>query len=131
MSCVRLVNVSIHIPVYDSSSLRLLRLPSFLVGGNEATPADWRDGLRLTAHFLARDAFGHQHRPLPPARQMLYDRVAALAESDTPTSDTQMTGARPIEPRDRSIESPADHRSHRDAVVGVDARQPGRGQARR
>jgi DNA repair protein RecO (recombination protein O) len=58
---------------------RLLRLPSFLVGGNEATPVDWRDGLRLTAHFLTRDAFGYQHRPLPAARQMLYDRVAALA----------------------------------------------------
>ena len=58
---------------------RLLRLPSFLVGGNEAAPADWRDGLRLTGHFLARDAFGHHHRPLPAARQMLYDRVAALA----------------------------------------------------
>ena len=42
-------------------------------------PADWRDGLRLTGHFLARDAFGHHHRPLPAARQMLYDRVAALA----------------------------------------------------
>jgi DNA repair protein RecO (recombination protein O) len=58
---------------------RLLRLPSFLVGGNEATSADWRDGLRLTGHFLARDAFGHHHRPLPAAREMLYDRVAALA----------------------------------------------------
>ena len=58
---------------------RLLRLPSFLVDGNEATPSDWRDGLRLTAHFLTRDAFGHHHRPLPAARQMLYDRVVALA----------------------------------------------------
>lgn len=58
---------------------RLLRLPSFLVGGNVAGPADWRDGLRLTGHFLERDAFGLHHRPLPPARQMLYDRVAALA----------------------------------------------------
>jgi DNA repair protein RecO (recombination protein O) len=58
---------------------RLLRLPSFLVGGNEAGPGDWRDGLRLTGHFLERDAFGHHHRPLPLARRMLYDRVAALA----------------------------------------------------
>ncbi len=58
---------------------RLLRLPSFLVGGNEAGPEDWHDGLRLTGHFLARDAFGHHHRPVPAARQMLYDRVAALA----------------------------------------------------
>ena len=44
---------------------RLLRLPAFLLGDGEATPADWRDGLRLTGHFLERDAFGHQHRPLP------------------------------------------------------------------
>jgi ABC-type polysaccharide/polyol phosphate transport system ATPase subunit len=29
MACVKLANVSIHIPVYDSSSLRLLRMPSF------------------------------------------------------------------------------------------------------
>jgi len=58
---------------------RLLRLPGFLVGGNTEAAADWRDGLALTAHFLARDAFGHHHRPLPLARQMLYGRVAALA----------------------------------------------------
>jgi DNA repair protein RecO (recombination protein O) len=58
---------------------RLLPLPEFLVGEHGATAADWRDGLRLTGHFLARDAFGLQHRPLPAARQMLYDRVAALA----------------------------------------------------
>ena len=64
---------------------RLLRLPTFLAGGNEASPQDWRDGLSLTGHFLARDAFGHHHRPLPTARQMLYDRVAALAaESEQP-----------------------------------------------
>lgn len=61
---------------------RLLRLPGFLAGGNTAAAADWRDGLKLTGHFLARDAFGHQHRPLPPARHMLYDRVAALAALD-------------------------------------------------
>jgi DNA repair protein RecO (recombination protein O) len=58
---------------------RLLRLPGFLAGANLAEPADWRDGLLLTGHFVARDAFGHHHRPLPAARQMLYDRVAALA----------------------------------------------------
>lgn len=58
---------------------RLLRLPGFLAGANIAGPADWRDGLILTGHFLARDAFGHHHRPLPAARRMLYDRVAALA----------------------------------------------------
>jgi DNA repair protein RecO (recombination protein O) len=57
---------------------RLLRLPGFLVGANRAGPADWSDGLALTAHFLERDAFGHQNRPLPPARLRLADAVAAL-----------------------------------------------------
>jgi DNA repair protein RecO (recombination protein O) len=72
---------------------RLLKLPSFLVGGNTAGPEDWRNGLRLTGHFLARDAFGHQHRPLPAARQMLYDRVAALAEdSADDCSETKDAG---------------------------------------
>jgi DNA repair protein RecO (recombination protein O) len=65
---------------------RLLPLPGFLRAGQRPNapgePADWRDGLRLTGHFLARDAFGSQHRPLPPARVALYDRVAALAESE-------------------------------------------------
>jgi len=64
---------------------RLLRLPGFLAGGSTAArlaptlpaptrlaptlPAPTRligaDGLALTGHFLARDAFGTQHRPLP------------------------------------------------------------------
>lgn len=58
---------------------RLLRLPGFLAGANTSEAADWRDGLKLTGHFLARDAFGHNNLPLPPARHMLYDRVQALA----------------------------------------------------
>jgi DNA repair protein RecO (recombination protein O) len=57
---------------------RLLRLPPFLTGETSSGPEDWRDGLRLTGHFLTRDVFGARHRPLPMARQMLYDRVAAL-----------------------------------------------------
>jgi DNA repair protein RecO (recombination protein O) len=61
---------------------RLLRLPTLLLHDEAGAPEDWRDGLRLTGHFLARDAFGLQHRPLPAARQALYDRVAALAETD-------------------------------------------------
>jgi DNA repair protein RecO (recombination protein O) len=61
-------------------SSRLLRLPSFLTYTIESGPGDWRDGLRLTGHFLARDVFGARHRPLPMARQMLYDRVAALVD---------------------------------------------------
>ena len=59
---------------------RLLPLPPFLAGPPALTnqpsdPAAWHDGLRLTAHFLARDAFGHHHRPLPAARLMLADRA--------------------------------------------------------
>jgi DNA repair protein RecO (recombination protein O) len=61
---------------------RLLPLPGFLVGTAQPIPADWRDGLRLTGHFLERDAFGNQHRPLPLARRMLYDRVSVLAEQN-------------------------------------------------
>jgi DNA repair protein RecO (recombination protein O) len=57
---------------------RLLPLPGFLTGTQPPDLIGWRDGLRLTGHFLARDAFGHQHRPLPQARAMLYDRVAAM-----------------------------------------------------
>jgi DNA repair protein RecO (recombination protein O) len=58
---------------------RMLPLPGFILGDTAAGMGDWRNGLRLTGHFLARDAFGHQHLPLPQARQMLYDRVTALA----------------------------------------------------
>jgi len=60
---------------------RLLRLPHFLVGAGEGDAAQWRDGLALTGHFLARDAFGLQHRPLPPARLMLADQVGRLCSS--------------------------------------------------
>ena len=60
---------------------RLLPLPRFLL--DQADPgaaADWRDGLRLTGHFLARDAFGQRHRPLPQARGRLYDMMTVLVE---------------------------------------------------
>jgi DNA repair protein RecO (recombination protein O) len=56
---------------------RLLALPSFL--GDEAQGGDapeWLAGLRLTGFFLARDAFGLQHRPLPAAREALEARLA-------------------------------------------------------
>ena len=70
----------------DAWKHRLLKLPGFLVGGNSAGPEDWRDGLKLTGHFLERDAFGHHHRPLPQARRMLYDQIEALAA--TPPGDS-------------------------------------------
>lgn len=62
---------------------RLLALPALLCDDAAAgDAAAWRDGLRLTGHFLARDAFGHRHLPLPAARAALYDRVGALAETN-------------------------------------------------
>jgi DNA repair protein RecO (recombination protein O) len=60
---------------------RLLRLPRLLLHDEPGTAPDWRDGLRLTGHFLARDPFGLRHRPLPAARLALYDRVAAMETS--------------------------------------------------
>jgi DNA repair protein RecO (recombination protein O) len=67
---------------------RLLPLPGFLLrtaeppGANAPSgPEEWLAGLRLTGHFLARDALGHQHRPLPAARAMLLDRLAALTHA--------------------------------------------------
>lgn len=54
--------------------------------------ADLRDGLRLTGHFLARDAFGQRHRPLPRARVMLYDRLSAMIDPRADESETQDAG---------------------------------------
>ena len=71
---------------------RLLPLPPFLTGGPDGSPEAWRDGLRLTGHFLARDVFGARHRPLPMARQMLYDRVAALVD-DSGAADSETADA--------------------------------------
>ncbi len=62
---------------------RMLPLPPFLLGRGEGDPVQWRDGLRLTGHFLTRDAFGLRHLPLPHARQALYDRVAKMAEAES------------------------------------------------
>jgi DNA repair protein RecO (recombination protein O) len=68
---------------------RLLALPALLTSGGEGDPADWLAGLRLTGHFLARDAFGHYHRPLPVARQMLYDRIALLVDSESAARESR------------------------------------------
>jgi DNA repair protein RecO (recombination protein O) len=67
---------------------RLLPLPSLLLDEGSGNPVEWRDGLRLTGHFLARDAFGLQHRPLPAARLSLSDRVADLAAKTELETDT-------------------------------------------
>ncbi len=55
---------------------RLLRLPPFLTRDAPPEKDDLIDAMRLTGHFLSRDVFGARHRPVPPARQMLYDRLA-------------------------------------------------------
>lgn len=57
---------------------RLLKLPQFLLGPEPSGAIDWYDGLKLSGHFLARNVFGLKHRPLPQARLLLYDRVAAM-----------------------------------------------------
>jgi DNA repair protein RecO (recombination protein O) len=56
---------------------RLLVLPPFLAGVGEGDMAQWADGLRLTGHFLAKDAFGMLNKPVPAARRMLEERVEA------------------------------------------------------
>jgi DNA repair protein RecO (recombination protein O) len=66
---------------------RLLPLPGFLLApereraNDPAGPTDWAAGLRLTGHFLARDAFGQFGRSLPQPRQSLADRIAAMARA--------------------------------------------------
>lgn len=58
---------------------RLLPLPAFLHDPtNAGSWADWLDGLHLSGYFLARDAFGQRHQPLPAARQRLLARVEKL-----------------------------------------------------
>jgi DNA repair protein RecO (recombination protein O) len=62
---------------------RLLPLPAFLRPGANDEVADavqWAQGLAMTGHFLGRDAFGTQHRPLPAARDRLAARVNGLAD---------------------------------------------------
>ncbi len=57
---------------------RLLVLPPFVLDESEGDPPGWRDGLRLSGHFLARDLFGQTNRGLPPARERLLRRVEAM-----------------------------------------------------
>ncbi|GAB0112800.1 DNA repair protein RecO [Acidisoma sp. C75] len=78
---------------------RLLPLPAFLCpGANRPAEGaeDWRDALRLTGHFLERDAFGHHHRPLPQARLHLYQMVEArLGLPEPPAAPPRMTTGDP------------------------------------
>ncbi|MCE2563895.1 DNA repair protein RecO [Komagataeibacter sp. FNDCF1] len=60
---------------------RLLPLPTFVLHPQQVgTPRDWYDGLRLSGHFLRRDAFGQRHRPVPEARGRLADMIARKAD---------------------------------------------------
>ena len=59
---------------------RLLALPPFLIEGGDGDAVGWAAGLRLTGHFLARDAFGLRHLPMPQARQRLEERVWSVLE---------------------------------------------------
>ncbi len=58
---------------------RLLPLPRFLLEGEDgdATRDDLLAGLRLTGHFLSRDAFGQRHQAVPGARTRLLDMLAS------------------------------------------------------
>nr|WP_295743908.1 DNA repair protein RecO [uncultured Acidocella sp.] len=59
---------------------RLLPLPDFLLDESEPELKDCVAALRLTGHFLARDVFGARHRPLPPAREALYEQLSLRLE---------------------------------------------------
>lgn len=56
---------------------RLLALPAFLIGENEAGTQEVVAGLALTGYFLDRHVFGPQGKALPGARSRLAGRVGA------------------------------------------------------
>lgn len=73
---------------------RLLALPTFIADDTAGSAPAWTEGLQLTGHFLARDAFGHHHRPLPPARDRLERLVMQMAVMDSQSSTrTKVAGA--------------------------------------
>lgn len=75
---------------------RLLPLPGFVLHPDETgTPQDWYDGLRLTGHFLQRDAFGQRHRPVPEARFRLLDLIAREADITPPEAPAETTPTPP------------------------------------
>lgn len=85
---------------------RLLPLPAFLVADGPARFADLHDGLALTGHFLARDAFGQTNRPLPQPRIELAERVARLAaEEATALAATPSPGPEDSPPSTKSADS--------------------------
>ena len=61
---------------------RLFELPSFLIDpGESADPAGVAAALRLTGHFLSRQALAPAERQMPSARTRLYETVLRLPSS--------------------------------------------------
>jgi DNA repair protein RecO (recombination protein O) len=59
---------------------KLLALPPFLLSSQQRLEAgDVAAGLTLTGHFLEAFVFAALHRPMPPARMWLVDRLLAEA----------------------------------------------------
>lgn len=57
---------------------KLLTLPPFLLGAQAGLrDGDVRSGLDLTGHFLERNVFHPQDKPLPPARVWMIDKLGA------------------------------------------------------
>ena len=54
---------------------RLLPLPAFLVGGDQADEAAVVDGLLLSGHFLEKRVFNAHNWTLPPQRALLLQRM--------------------------------------------------------
>ena len=61
---------------------KLLALPGFLLGKGSGGAQEVAQGLALTGHFLAKQVFGPQHQPLPPARERLAERFPPAPAPD-------------------------------------------------
>lgn len=75
---------------------RLLPLPSFLGGVSEKTlEEDLLDGMDLTGHFLEKQVFALNHKPLPPARERLsvLARRRLLGKDDQQISEAPQDGS--------------------------------------
>lgn len=65
---------------------KLLPLPEFLMGTEEAGASDILDGMRLTGYFLDRHVFQPQDRRLPDARERFLNLLRRKAEKNLPDS---------------------------------------------
>jgi DNA repair protein RecO (recombination protein O) len=63
---------------------RLLRLPAFLIADVPATFTEILAGLRLSGHFLARQALAPADKPLPAVRERLITLVRQREDATTP-----------------------------------------------